>query len=207
MFNLRITCQRTPTISDLFLFSPHVQPPGNYSFYNIVQKHFTICLSLNKMSEKTSAVSTLTIHFIAISSFRMFNLHVTCQRTPTISDLFLFSPHVQPPGNYSLYNIVQKHFTIYLSLNKTSEKTSAVSTLTIHFIAISSFHMFNLCVTCQRTPTISDLFLFSMHVQPPDNYSLYNIVQKHFTIYLSLNKTSEKTSAVSTLTIYFIVIS
>ena len=207
MFSLRITCQRTPTISDLFLFSPDVQPPGNYSFYNIVQKHFTIYLSLNKMSEKTSAVSTLTIHFIAISSFRMFNLHVTCQRTPTISDLFLFSPHVQPPGNYSLYNIVQKHFTIYLSLNKTSEKTSAVSTLTIHFIAISCFHIFNLCVTCQRTPTISDLFLFSMHVQPPDNYSLYNIVQKHFTIYLSLNKMSEKTSAVSTLTIYFIVIS
>ena len=65
----------------------------------------------------------------------MFNLHITCQRTPTISDIFLFSPDVQPPGNYSLYNIVQKHFTIYLSLNKTSEKTSAVSTLTIYFIA------------------------------------------------------------------------
>ena len=61
MFNLRITCQRTPTISDLFLFSLHVQAPDNYSFYNIVQKHFTIYLSLNKMSEKTSAVSTLTI--------------------------------------------------------------------------------------------------------------------------------------------------
>ena len=149
----------------------------------------------------------LLIHFIASSSFHMFNLHVTCQRTPTISDLFLSSPHVHPPGNYSLYNIVQTLFTIYLSLNITSEKTSAVSTLTIHFIAISSFCIFNLCVTCQRTPTIFDLFLFSLHVQPPDNYSLYNIVQKYFTIYLSANKMSEKTSAVSTLTIYFIVIS
>ena len=89
------------------------------------------------MSEKMSAVSTLTIYFIAISSFHMFNLHVTCQTTPTISDLFLFSPHVQHPRNYSLYNIEQKHFSIYLSLNKTSEKTSAVSTLIIYFIAIS----------------------------------------------------------------------
>ena len=137
----------------------------------------------------------------------MFNLCVACQRTPTLSDLFLFSLDVQPPGNYSLYNIVQNHFTIYISLNKTSEKTSAVSTLTIYFIAISSFHMFNLCVTCQRTPTISDLFLFSPVVQPPGNYSLYNIEQKHFTTYLSLSKTSEKMSPVSTLTIYFIVIS
>ena len=89
------------------------------------------------MSEKTSAVSTLTIYFIVISSFCMSNLHVTCQRTPSISDLFLFSPHVQPPGNYSLYNIEQKHFTIYLSLNKTSEKMSAVSTLATYFIVIS----------------------------------------------------------------------
>ena len=138
----------------------------------------------------------------------MFNLCTTCQRTPTISDLSLFSPDVQPPGSYSLYNIVQNHFTIYLSLNKTSEKTSAVSTLTIYFIAISSFLMFNLRVTCQRTPTISDLFfIFSLHVQPPGNYSLYNIELRHFTIYLSLNKTSEKMSAVSTLTIYFIAIS
>ena len=56
-------------------------------------------------------------------SFHMFNLQVTCQRTPTISDLFLFSPDVQPLGNYSLYNIVQEHFTIYLSLNKTSENS------------------------------------------------------------------------------------
>ena len=138
MFNLSVTCQRTPTISDLFLFSLDVQPPGNYSLYNIVQKHFTIYLSLNKTSEKMSAVSTLTIYFIAVSSFHMFNLHVTCQRTPSISDLFLFSPHVQPLGNYSLYNIEQKFFTIYLSLNKTSEKMSAVSTLTIYFIVISN---------------------------------------------------------------------
>ena len=77
------------------------------------------------------AVSTLTIYFIAISSFHMFNLCVTCQRTPTISDLFLFSPHVQPLGNYSPYNIEQKHCTIYFSLNKMSEKMSAVSTLFI----------------------------------------------------------------------------
>ena len=133
----------------------------------------------------------------------MFYLHITCQRTPTISDLFLFSTDVQPLGNHSLYNIiVQKHFTIYLSLNKTSEKTSAVSTQTTYFIVISSFCIFNLHVTCQRTPTISDLFLFSLHVQTC-NYSLYNIEQKHFTIYLSLNKTSEKTSAVSTLFISF----
>ena len=137
MFNLCLSCQRTPTISDLFLFSLHVQPPGNCSLYKIVQKHFTIYLSLNKMSEKMSAVSTLTIYFIVISSFCRFNLHVTCQRTPTISDLFLFSPHVQPLGNYSLYNIEQKHFTTYLSLSKMSEKTSVVSTLSISFIAIS----------------------------------------------------------------------
>ena len=105
-----------------FLFSLDVQPLGNYSLYNIVQKHFTIDLFLNKMSEEMSAVSTLTIYFIVISSLCMFNLCVACQRTPTISDLFLFSPHVQPLGNYSLYNIEQKHFTIYLSLNKMSEK-------------------------------------------------------------------------------------
>ena len=101
-----------------YLYKAYICPDNN-----IVQNHFTIYVSLNKMSEKTSAVSTLTIYFIAISSFHMFNLHVTCQRTPTISDLFLFSPDVQPPGNYSLYNIVQKHFTIYLSLNKMSENS------------------------------------------------------------------------------------
>ena len=67
-------------------------------------------------------------------SFRMFNLCVTCLRTPTISDLFLFSLDVQPPGNYSLYNIVQKHFTIYLSLNRTSENSYNSCPFHFHFL-------------------------------------------------------------------------
>ena len=87
-------------------------------------------------------------------SFCMFNLWVTGQRTPTISDLFLFSPDVQPMGNYSHYNIVQKHFTIYLSLNKSQR----ILTIAVHFI-------FDFLITEYYNPQ-HDKYLLENHKYP-----------------------------------------
>ena len=107
MFNLCVTCQRTQTISDLMSGKVHL-------CYTHTLYHSPILTQLQQLTILKSYIyiyiyiyspniSNTSDHSGSTSrSFHMFNLRVTCQRTPTISDHFLFSPDVQPPGNYSL---------------------------------------------------------------------------------------------------------